>query len=132
MRISSNFDDQGGEQFKDRYWGDVPMFLKTQYEIRSCHVNPDYIDLITGLLEGEVSEENVSSQLFFKVRDFVSRMYDKNLLTEDELIILDVIEGRDPCKWRGIGLDLPDSVLQCDQMIACDQMLLCDDSVVQP
>jgi len=54
MRISSTYDKQGGESYKDRYWGDVPMFLKYIPEQQICVPNTDFIDLVNGLMENKL------------------------------------------------------------------------------
>ena len=138
MKITSKFNDQGGEQFKDRYWGDVPMFLKYIPEAEVCIPNPDFIDLYYGLeawmLGGTakkskhprpeaINPKNISKVMMDKFKIIIEIMADPSLqcaVDPEYALIVAVINGNDsPCEGAARCM------VDCDELVCCNATFKC-------
>lgn len=123
MKVSSKYNEQGGERLTDRYWGDVPMFLKYIPEANVCVPNTDFIELVHGLQDGSVLEKNVPQILLDELNIILAIIADPAqacLVDPKYSLIIEVINGNpSPCSGGA-----PCEVA-CDQMVCCNATFKC-------
>lgn len=123
MKISSTFDNQGGELYKDRYWGDVPMFLKYIPERKICVPNEDFIQLVNGFIDGSIDPHNISVEMQRNLRIIAEIINDprKACLVDKqyELIVRVIMGSENPCE------DSARSVVGCDETVCCGATFSC-------
>jgi len=123
MRISSVFNRQGGERYTDRYWGEIPMFLKYLPEAKVCVPNTDFVDVFNGLLDGSINQRNVSKIILDDINIILEIMADpiKACMVDRKYsLMIEVIKGnQSPCEINA------QCKADCDQLICCHTTFSC-------
>lgn len=127
MRTPSvGIDQNGDKKFIDKYWGRVPQFLKFIPESYICEVNPEYLELMQGYIDGDITKDQISDELFQEVENIVLNVGCPCLLDNKERAIMNAFLGSEPCPVPSHKLNCGD-LLCCNEILRCESLTICDD-----
>jgi len=116
---SVGLDQNQDGTFIDRYWGRIPKFTHRVPEQNICEANEDYITLIGLFIDGEVSQKNISKELYREVYDFVDKMCNPCIMNEEDQALMRAYDGLDACPDSRCDFD-------CDEILCCNELLSCE------
>jgi hypothetical protein len=70
LKIDQNLDSR----IEDKYYGRLPKILYAVYEADICEVNPEFIYLMHGYINGTIGKKNMSIELYREVLDVIRDM----------------------------------------------------------
>lgn len=120
---SSGIDQNGSHTFIDKYWGRVSQFLQWNPAAYICEVNPEYIELMDGLIDGSILPENVSDELFNEIQLLLVNEDCPCLLEPKERALMTTYNS-DPRDYEPCSV--PSDRLDCDSTVCCNTILLCN------
>lgn len=119
---SYGIDQNQDKKFIDRYWGRIPKFLHMIPEQNICIPNEDYLTLLQYVIDDEIPVDNISTELYKEMLDFISKMCNPCVMNDEDKALMRAYEGLEPCST------LENSV-ECEAMVCCNQIFTCVDEV---
>lgn len=123
---SKGIDQNQDGKFIDKYWGRVPQFLKYLPEAYICDPNPEYVELIQGYIDGTITEDHLSKELYTELEKIVLNIGCPCLLTGKERAIMNAFLGNESCPAPSHTLTCGESVC-CNEWFSCTSPSLCED-----
>ncbi len=111
--------DQNQEgRFIDKYWGRVPKFLHWIPQANICDVNPEYINLINGVIDGNIFARNLSIELYNEIICFIDMMPNSCSMNQMDAALYRAYNGNEACP-NNLHL------LDCNGFVCCGGYVDC-------
>lgn len=127
MKTPSIGIDQNGEgKFVDRYWGRVPQFLKFIPEAYICEVNPEYLQILQGYVDGDITEAQLGRELFQEISNIILNLGCPCLLENKDRAIMNAFLGNEACPVPSHKINCAETIC-CNTILRCESLTICDE-----
>lgn len=131
---SKGLDQNASNKFIDKYWGRVPQFLKLIPEAYICEVNPEYLQIMQGYIDGDITKANLGDELYHEIENIVLNVGCPCLLDNLDRAIMNAFLGDEPCPVPSHKLTCYDPLeptvhfsICCNTILRCESLTICDD-----
>jgi len=127
MKTPSRFINQNPDKyadlFEDKYYGEVPKYLRKIPEAGIYECNPEYIDLMYAFFYGSAPKQNMSPTLIKSIEDTINAIPQYGKVPSEENDALFKCMGLTPldsCSHLQVVKELPDGTTHCSIFLTAD------------